>query len=103
LAGTYLSNNEINYLNTLLYRVWDPLLGVFTGVLAFQLRQNNPQTAPPEGETLSELVKWKYTTWKEEKRKREVADERELWATLNVDGEKVSFAELEPDEWLIYL
>ncbi|PVF94859.1 hypothetical protein CPB86DRAFT_876097 [Serendipita vermifera] len=74
----------------LLGRVWDPLLGVFTGVLAFQLRQTNPETAPPERERLSELAKWKYARWKEEKRKREVADERELWATLNVDKKKTS-------------
>jgi len=39
-------------------------LGVFTGVFAFRLAEGNPRTAPPEGETLPELLRWKYGKWK---------------------------------------
>ena len=37
----------------------DPLLGVFTGLFAYYLFENNPRTAPPENERLLELLKWK--------------------------------------------
>ncbi|KAL5529777.1 hypothetical protein ACEPAG_5764 [Sanghuangporus baumii] len=43
----------------LLSRSVDPLLGVFTGVLAFYLNQTNPRTAPPRGENLMDLIRWK--------------------------------------------
>ncbi|KAG8980073.1 hypothetical protein FRB93_009679 [Tulasnella sp. JGI-2019a] len=41
----------------------DPVLAVFTGILTFQLHETNPRTAPPSGETLPELLKWKYDRW----------------------------------------
>ena len=43
----------------LLYSAVDPLLGVFTGVFAYYLYENNPRTAPPPQERLLELVRWK--------------------------------------------
>ena len=67
----------------------DPLLGVFTGVLAFQLRQNNPNTAPPEDERLDSLLKWKFAQWQEHKKRREMANDAELWATLKTEAEQV--------------
>ncbi|KAG8907683.1 hypothetical protein FRB99_002761 [Tulasnella sp. 403] len=51
----------------LLTRRLDPLLAVFTGVFAFYLSETNPRTAPPPGETLGELAKWKYDRWKAER------------------------------------
>lgn len=42
----------------LLSRTLDPLLGVFTGFLAYYLHETNPRTAPPQGHTLKELVQW---------------------------------------------
>jgi hypothetical protein len=69
--------------------VIDPLLGVFTGVLAFQLRQNNPNTAPPNDEGLESLLKWKIAQWQEQKKRREMANDAELWAALKTDAEQV--------------
>ncbi|KAL5511077.1 hypothetical protein ACEPAH_4292 [Sanghuangporus vaninii] len=43
----------------LLSRSVDSLLGVFTGVFAFYLNQTNPRTAPPRGENLMDLIRWK--------------------------------------------
>ena len=37
----------------------DPLLGVFTGLFAYYLYENNPRTAPDERDRLLELVRWK--------------------------------------------
>lgn len=45
----------------------DPVLGVFTGVLAYYLYENNPRTAPPEGNRLVELIKWKRDKSRQEK------------------------------------
>lgn len=73
-----------------MHRFVDPLLGVFTGVLAFHLRQNDPKTAPPDDERLDSLLKWKYIQWKEKKRQREMAEDAELWASLPQESELVS-------------
>ncbi|OCB87869.1 hypothetical protein A7U60_g5003 [Sanghuangporus baumii] len=43
----------------LMGRSVDSLLGVFTGVFAFYLNQTNPRTAPPRGENLMDLIRWK--------------------------------------------
>jgi non-classical export protein 1 len=42
----------------------DPLLGVFTGVLAYYLAETNPRTAPPPEDTLRELLRWKRDKWR---------------------------------------
>ncbi len=49
----------------------DPVLGVFTGVLAYHLYENNPRTAPPEGNRLFELIKWKRDKSRQEKETHE--------------------------------
>jgi hypothetical protein len=49
----------------LLSRTLDPLLGVFTGLLAYYLHETNPRSAPPEGHTLRELAAWKWGMAKE--------------------------------------
>ncbi|KAI0810969.1 hypothetical protein BC629DRAFT_1589710 [Irpex lacteus] len=43
----------------LLSRVADPLLGVFTGVLAYHLYEINPRNNFAERDRLLELIKWK--------------------------------------------
>ncbi|KIP09552.1 hypothetical protein PHLGIDRAFT_22907 [Phlebiopsis gigantea 11061_1 CR5-6] len=43
----------------LLSRTLDPLLGLFTGLFAYYLYENNPRTAPAERDRLVELVRWK--------------------------------------------
>jgi len=55
---------------------------VFTGVLAFYLRQTNPRTAPPAEETLSALVSWKAQTWKEERRRKMIEEEKKATREL---------------------
>jgi hypothetical protein len=34
-------------------------LGVFTGFFAYYLHETHPRTAPPPGQRLIELVRWK--------------------------------------------
>ncbi|THH20679.1 hypothetical protein EW146_g719 [Bondarzewia mesenterica] len=43
----------------LLSRGLDPILGVFTGVLAYYLYENNPRTALPPDQKLETLIRWK--------------------------------------------
>lgn len=54
----------------LLSRGLDPLLGVFTGVLAYYLYESHPRNAVPPDERLSALIKWKYTKWHNEREQR---------------------------------
>lgn len=44
----------------------DPLLGVFTGCLAYYLYETNPRTALPPDQRLGALLQWKWA-----KRQRE--------------------------------
>ncbi|KAF8327184.1 uncharacterized protein EI90DRAFT_3068208 [Cantharellus anzutake] len=59
-----------NFMRYLLSRGLDPLLGVFTGVLAYKMSESNPRTAPPPGDTLVRLVKWKLNSWKSDREQR---------------------------------
>ncbi|OCF56078.1 hypothetical protein L486_06019 [Kwoniella mangroviensis CBS 10435] len=59
----------------LLSRTLDPILGVFTGLLAFHLNETNPRSAPSPGHTLRELVAWKWTQGKEMRQQRDKEDE----------------------------
>jgi hypothetical protein len=68
----------------LLSRTLDPLLGVFTGFLAYYLHETNPRTAPPPGHTLRDLMGWQ---WDQSSAKRQaeaaatqVADAAEMEA-----------------------
>ena len=80
----------------LLSRTLDPLLGVFTGLLAFHLHETNPRSAPPAGHTLSELIQWKWSDAKARRELREAGEgdlacesvQRELERAA-VDGKKV--------------
>lgn len=65
----------------LLSRTLDPLLGVFTGFLAYYLHETNPRTAPPPGHTLRDLLSWQ---WGESARRR---DERNAAAAVADAGE----------------
>ncbi|KAF8447743.1 hypothetical protein L210DRAFT_3441230 [Boletus edulis BED1] len=53
----------------LLSRTIDPLLGVFTGCLAYYLYETNPRTALPPDQRLGALLQWKLA-----KRQRETRD-----------------------------
>jgi hypothetical protein len=69
-VATDLSSTYINSIITmpkvyLLSRTLDPLLGVFTGLLAYYLHETNPRSAPMEGHRLHELVAWKWGVAKE--------------------------------------
>ncbi len=54
----------------LLSKALDPLLGLFTGLLAYHLHENNPRTAPPPGHTLRELASWQWTLSKQQRDER---------------------------------
>ncbi|KAF9246324.1 hypothetical protein BU15DRAFT_26676, partial [Melanogaster broomeanus] len=55
----------------------DPLLGVFTGCLAYYLYERNPRTAFPPNQQLSSLVQWKWAKWKRGREEKWAAIERE--------------------------
>ncbi|CAE7054781.1 unnamed protein product [Rhizoctonia solani] len=48
----------------------DPFLGIATGLLAYHLHETNPRTAPPEGEDLRTLIRWRQSM----ARSRELAE-----------------------------
>ncbi|KAF8518811.1 hypothetical protein BU17DRAFT_48322, partial [Hysterangium stoloniferum] len=56
----------------------DPILGVFTGVLAYYLSETNPRTAPRKEDTLYELLRWKQDKWRKERKERDAALENRL-------------------------
>ncbi|KAI9571345.1 hypothetical protein HD554DRAFT_2017191, partial [Boletus coccyginus] len=49
----------------------DPLLGVFTGCLAYYLYETNPRTALPPDQRLGALLQWK---WAKRQRERDGGD-----------------------------
>ncbi|KAF8163364.1 hypothetical protein B0H34DRAFT_795082 [Crassisporium funariophilum] len=57
----------------LLSRGMDPFLGLFTGVLAYYLHETHPRTALQEEERLTELLRWKYDKYQEQKRQDSLA------------------------------
>ncbi|KIJ69305.1 hypothetical protein HYDPIDRAFT_123629, partial [Hydnomerulius pinastri MD-312] len=73
----------------LLSRGLDPLLGVFTGCLAYYLYETNPRTALPPDQRLSTLAEWKWAKWKHEREEKWLTLEREAAATLSAtEGKK---------------
>lgn len=72
------------------FRTLDPLLGIFTGALAFYLHENNPRKAPPPEERLSALVQWKLGKWRQEREAKLQADVTDVdWKALVEEGKKV--------------
>ncbi|WWC63815.1 uncharacterized protein I303_106420 [Kwoniella dejecticola CBS 10117] len=61
----------------LLSRTLDPILGIFTGLLAFHLNETNPRSAPLPGHTLRELIAWKWNDSKQLRQAREKEDDGE--------------------------
>jgi len=55
----------------LLSRAMDPLLGIFTGALAFYLYEINPRTAPEPEQKLENLVRWKIEKYQASRAKRD--------------------------------
>ncbi|KAI0647059.1 hypothetical protein C8Q79DRAFT_1009207 [Trametes meyenii] len=75
----------------LLSRALDPILGVFTGVLAYTLYETHPRTAMPEELRLKSLLKWKYTRWQQERERKLLGtgDDTVDWQAIaaNVEAE----------------
>ncbi|KAG6336411.1 hypothetical protein ID866_2684 [Astraeus odoratus] len=67
----------------LLSRGIDPLLGVFTGCLAYYLYETNPRTALTSDQRLTALVQWKWAKWKREREEKLTALEKEAAATFS--------------------
>lgn len=55
----------------LLSRTLDPILGIFTGLLAYKLHETNPRSAPAEGHTLGALLGWRWQLSKDRRAERE--------------------------------
>lgn len=49
----------------------DPVLGVFTGVLAYYLYETNPRTALPPEQKLESLVRWKIEKYRSTRAERD--------------------------------
>ncbi|KAI0306476.1 hypothetical protein B0F90DRAFT_1814368 [Multifurca ochricompacta] len=55
----------------LLSRTLDPMLGIFTGSLAYYLYETNPRTAPAPEQKLDNLVRWKIEKYLSNRAKRD--------------------------------
>lgn len=55
----------------LLSRALDPLMGIFTGALAFYLYEINPRTAPEPEQKLENLLRWKIEKYQSSRAKRD--------------------------------
>jgi hypothetical protein len=67
-------------------RTLDPVLGIFTGLFAFYLNENNPRTAPPEDQRLSTLVQWKMDQWKAQREEKLRLEAEMDWKMLTEQG-----------------
>ncbi|VDB83057.1 unnamed protein product [Peniophora sp. CBMAI 1063] len=63
----------------LLSKGLDPVLGVFTGLLAYYLHETNPRTAPPPDQTLSALVGWRMEKRRQEQLQKDQEAETGDW------------------------
>ncbi len=70
------------------HRSLDPLLGVFTGVFAYYLYENNPRTAPPQQDRLQELITWKRAKWTREQEEKLKKEEDIDWKALAINDQK---------------
>jgi hypothetical protein len=76
---------EIVPLSELSCRVLDPVLGVFTGVFAYYLYETNPRTAFPPGEKLPDLLRWKWSKWRQERDQKLRAAEVVQWKEITAE------------------
>ena len=53
----------------LLSKTLDPILGTFTGLLAYCLSETNPRSNIQQGHTLQELIPWQWGVWKAERQR----------------------------------
>jgi Non-classical export protein 1 len=70
LLSRYMHFQLTHFLSNGLCSGLDPLLGVFTGILAYYMYETNPRTAPPADQKLGELARWKLSKWKHERDER---------------------------------
>ncbi|KAH8116776.1 hypothetical protein DFH11DRAFT_1131624 [Phellopilus nigrolimitatus] len=85
----------MNHAPALLSRSLDPILGVFTGVLAFYMHETNPRTAPPSDESLLALAQWKREKWNRARVEKEEAESeaqfrRTVEELVKEDGTKIA-------------
>ncbi|KAG8682004.1 hypothetical protein FRC09_017084 [Ceratobasidium sp. 395] len=73
----------------LISKYFDPILGIATGLFAYHLHETNPRTAPPDGQDLRSLIRWK----------RSAARQRELedMAQWNETMRQMNFSELQSE------
>ncbi|THH26465.1 hypothetical protein EUX98_g7718 [Antrodiella citrinella] len=72
----------------LLSKTLDPVLGVFTGVFAYYLYENNPRTAPPQEDRLVELLRWKWAKRGRDEGSRSAQDETVDWQAIVQEASK---------------
>ncbi|GHJ84583.1 hypothetical protein NliqN6_0985 [Naganishia liquefaciens] len=73
----------------LLGRYMDPMLGVFTGILAYHLHESNPRSRPEPGHRLNELVAWQWNQSKEARRAKEESLSRRFGAAEEAELERL--------------
>ncbi|CUA69206.1 hypothetical protein RSOLAG22IIIB_08332 [Rhizoctonia solani] len=75
----------------LISKYLDPFLGIATGFLAYHLHETNPRTAPPEGEDLRSLIRWKQSMARRNEL-TEMARWNEMMRQLNLNDDAPSEA-----------
>ena len=60
----------------------DPVLGIFTGALAYYLYETNPRTAPPPEQSLDKLVRWKIEKYRSTRAERDSVETDVDWSKL---------------------
>ncbi|CAE6475971.1 unnamed protein product [Rhizoctonia solani] len=73
----------------LISKYLDPILGIATGILAYQLHESNPRTAPPVGEDLRSLMRWKQNIARHEEQV-EMEQWNEIVRQLNLNDDTQS-------------
>jgi hypothetical protein len=68
LLSRYVSCFLLQSVISMFPRGLDPLVGVFTGFLAYYLHETHPRTALHPEEKLSELLRWKYNKYQQKRR-----------------------------------
>ncbi|EDR14325.1 uncharacterized protein LACBIDRAFT_306043 [Laccaria bicolor S238N-H82] len=72
----------------LLSRGLDPLLGVFTGVLAYYLYETHPRNNMASDERLMVLLEQKYARYRGERRKKLQSMEDMVWSEASSSNSK---------------
>jgi hypothetical protein len=71
-------------------RTLDPFLGLFTGVLAYKLWENNPRSQVEPDQRLSALIQWKLEksrAERDEKMRQDELQHQHEWKSIVVEAE----------------